>query len=578
MSASSRREWSREQTEERDGRVPDAEGAATFRLEGTKRFEVLAAVMVVMFFSSMASTIVSTALPNIIADLHGLSLYAWVFTAFILASAVVIPIYGKLSDVFGRKPLYVVAIALYIVGNGLAGFSQNMEMLVAARAISGMGGGGLQALSQITIGDIFTPQERGRWMGLIMTAFGLAAVIGPTVGGWITDSIGWRWVFWVNIPISLLPLAALLYALPSRRRGGLVRIDYLGIAALIVGLVPILLAITWLGESYSWSSSRVVGGFVFGLFVLGLFVWQEFRAEDPIISPAFFRNGIFVTSMIASFCIALGMYGAIMFVPLFVQGVVGTSARDSGIILSPMMIGFIIGSFISGQLVSRWGRYRIQAVAGLAIACFGMFLFSLMTVSTGNTTVVRNMLVLGIGLGSTMPLFTIAVQNAFPHNVLGAVTASRQFFMSLGGAVGVPIMGALLNSGFRDQFVRHLSPPLLTLLKRQGASSIDPNSLVSSEAQSAIHARFAHLGPSGGQMYHQFIFAVRDGLALTMQTMFRLGFGFLLAGLVVSLFLREIPLRRDHGGARGAIEDETAVIVEAPEPGMVSGRGVLEGS
>lgn len=545
---------------------PSRASGSAHILHGAQRYEVLAAVMVVMFFSSMAQTVVSTALPNIISDLHGISLYAWVFTAFILASAIVIPVYGKLSDVFGRKPLFVVAIVLYIAGNTLAGFAQSMEVLVAARAVAGLGAGGLQALSQITIGDIFTPQERGRWIGVIMSVFGLASIIGPTLGGWLTDSFSWRWVFWINIPFALVPLIALLYALPTIRVPGKVRIDYLGIGLLILGLLPVLLAITWLGENMPWTSGRILAAFGVGIVGLAVFVRQEFRSEEPIVSPAFFKSGIFIVCMLASFCIALGMYGSIMFVPLFVQGVVGTSAQDSGVVLTPMMIGFVIGSTISGQLVSRWGRYRILALAGLAIACIGLFLFGLMTVHTTNPEIIRNMLVLGLGIGSTMPLFTIAVQNAFPHQVLGQVTATRQFFMSLGGAIGVPIMGALLNSGFKTNLAAHLSPPLRALMAKGGASNVDPNTLISAEAQAAIHAKFAHLGPQGAALYHQFIFAVRDGLALTMQPLFHLALAFMFCGFVVTLFLKEIPLRRHQLAPAAVPAAEEADIVGAPEP------------
>jgi EmrB/QacA subfamily drug resistance transporter len=548
-----------------DGTFDDSAGNAGHHLQGAKRFEVVAAVMTVMFFSAMAQTVVSTALPNIVADLHGLSLYAWVFTAFILASAVVIPIYGTLSDVFGRKPLFVVAITLYAVGNFACGFAQNMEMLVAARAISGMGAGGLQALAQITIGDVFTPRERGRWMGLMMSAFGLASIIGPTMGGLLTDGPGWRWVFWINIPVSILPLVALLYALPTVRRPRKIHIDYPGIACLTFGLVPILLAITWLGENYGLSSPRVAVGLAMGFGFLILFIMQELRTDFPIIDPAFFRNRIFVIAMIATFCVALGMYGSIMFIPLFVQGVIGTSARDSGVVLAPMMLGFMAGSVVSGQLVSRWGRYRIQALCGLAVAIFGMFLYGRLDVASSNVTVVRNMLIFGVGIGSTMPLFTIAVQNAFPYRVLGAATAARQFFMALGGAIGVPIMGALLNSGFQAQFTKHLSPALLAMMKRNGTANLDPNTLISPEAQAAIRTQFAH----APQLYHQFIFTVRDSLALTMQPLFHLALWFLVASLVTTVFLKEIPLRGRRIDVEAVVVDGEASLVGATEPAVV---------
>jgi len=558
-------------TAEQSARYDLPSSGSAHILHGSQRYEVLGAVMVVMFFSSMAQTVVSTALPNIISDLHGLPLYAWVFTAFILASAIVIPVYGKLSDVFGRKPLYVVAIALYIVGNTIAGFAQSMEVLVAARAIAGMGAGGLQALSQITIGDIFTPQERGKWIGVIMSVFGLAAIVGPTLGGWLTDQFSWRWVFWINIPFAVIPLVALLYALPSIRVPGKVKIDYAGMALLVVGLLPLLLAITWLGESMPWTSPRVLAAFSVGVLGLVLFVWQELHTSEPIIAPAFFKNSIFITSMAATFCVALGMYGSIMFVPLFVQGVVGTSAQDSGVVLAPMMVGFVVGSTVSGQLVSRTGRYRLLALGGLAIACVGLFLFGLLTVHSSNLDVVRNMVILGLGIGSTMPLFTIAVQNAFPHNVLGQVTSTRQFFLSLGGAVGVPIMGALLNSGFRSNFQAHLSTPLRTFMTKQHLSNIDPNTLISAEAQTAIRSQFAHVGSRGVNLYGQFIFAVRDGLALTMQPLFRLALAFMAVGFVVTLFLKEVPLRKHMLTPATATTSEEADVVGAPQPFSLRG-------
>jgi EmrB/QacA subfamily drug resistance transporter len=553
-------------TTERAGPYDDQPSAASHILHGAQRYEVLAAVLVVMFFSSMAQTVVSTALPNIISDLHGLSLYAWVFTAFILASAIVIPVYGKLSDIFGRKPLYVVAIALYVVGNAIAGFAQSMEVLVAARAIAGMGAGGLQALSQITIGDIFTPQERGRWIGVIMSVFGLASIIGPTLGGWLTDQFSWRWVFWINIPFAIIPLVALLYALPTIRVPGRVRIDYLGMSLLVVGLLPLLLAITWLGESMPWTSTRILAAAGLGVMGLVLFVWQELHTDEPIINPEFFKSSIFVTCMIATFCIALGMYGSIMFVPLFVQGVIGTSAQDSGVVLAPMMVGFVAGSTVSGQLVSRTGRYRLLALGGVFIACVGLVLFGMLTVHSSNLEVVRNMVVLGVGIGSTMPLFTIAVQNAFPHRVLGQVTSTRQFFLSLGGAIGVPIMGALLNSGFRSNFQSHLSRPLRGVLAKQHLTSIDPNNLISAEAQAAIRSQFSHLGSTGGTLYAQFIFVVRDSLALTMQPLFRLALAFMAIGFVVTLFLKEVPLRRHMLSPSTVTASEEADVTGSPQP------------
>src|SRR5256886_13517759 len=411
---------------------------------------ILIGVMLGMLLASLDQTIVGTALPHIVADLGGLEHYAWVVTAYLLASTVTVPIYGKLSDIYGRRVFFIGGMIIFLIGSALAGTSQNMTQLIIYRGIQGLGAGGMMPIALAIIGDLFSPAERGKWQGLFVAVFGLSAIIGPTLGGWITDNWGWRWVFYVNMPVGIIAILTAGFVLPKlvTRREHI--IDYLGVVTLVAGTVPLLLAFSWAGTQYAWDSWQIISLFSFSVVMLIIFFLVEVRATEPIISPQLFKNSIFTVSTIAMFLVSAGMFGAILYLPLFVQGVLGNTATDSGLVLTPLMLGFMFSSIVGGQLLSRTGRYKILAMIGFTIAAIGMFMLSRMTPNTSQGEVVRNMLVTGLGIGVMMSLFTIVVQNAFPYRQLGEVTASLTFFRSIGSTMGVAVMGTIMTNEFHN--------------------------------------------------------------------------------------------------------------------------------
>jgi EmrB/QacA subfamily drug resistance transporter len=539
----------------------------TNRIERSYRWWALSAVLLVMFTSSISSTIVSTAVPTIVADLHGFSLYGWVFTGYILASTVTVPVFGKLSDLYGRRPLYLVGIAVFVLGAILAAAAQSMLWLICARVVSGLGGGAMMALSTASIGDIFSPRERGRWMGVVMGVFGLASIIGPTLGGTITDQIGWRYVFLVPLPLAAFAWLIVGIVMPRVRVHRRIRLDVEGSTLMTTGLVAVLLGVTWGGTSYAWASWQIGVCFGAGAVLLALFVRNERRAAEPILSPALFANRVFTLSVAISFLIVAGMYGSLSFIPLFVQGVVGKTAQNSGVVLTPMMLSFVVGSALGGQIISRTGRYKLQAVIGMCFALAGFVLFSRLSISSGSGEVIRDMVVLGIGIGTTMPIFSMTVQSAFPHAMLGTVNSGRQLFSNLGGAVAVPVMTAIVVNRFSSDLVRHAPAAIRPQL---AGANVSPESLLTPQAQAAVQHRFAAL-PHGHALYLQFVDAVRLGLSNGIVDVFTVGIGLAAAGLLLTLFFPRIELASwDPSEARESTAEEAGAagtrVAEHPHP------------
>ncbi|MDA8344119.1 MAG: MDR family MFS transporter [Thermaerobacter sp.] len=523
--------------------------ASSNRITGARRWWVLVAVIVTMFFSSMDQTVVSTAMPVIIGDLKGFSLYAWVFSAYMMASAVTVPIYGKLSDVYGRKPFYVLGLIVFMIGSVISGQAHTMMELILARAGQGIGAGAMMSMPRATIGDIFNPRERGRWMGVMGAVFGLASIIGPSLGGWITDTLGWQWVFYINLPIAAIALVLVLVFMPTIRTEHRAKADYVGSVILVVGLLAVLLGFTWAGSQYPWGSWQILSLFAAGVLILTGFVLYERRAEDPIIAPELFKNEIFTSATIVGLLVAMGLFGTLMFLPLYVQGVLGMSATGSGEILTPMMLSFIAGSIVGGQLLTRTGHYRLQAMVAAVIMVLGMFLLTRMNISTTWGTVVLNMIVLGLGVGSLMPLLNVAVQNAFPYKIMGMVNATQQFVSSLGGVIAAPILGSILADSFARELPKHLPPTLRTLIAHLPAAARsqlqDPQTLTSAAAQQAIAAKFSAFGAEGTKLYHQFIHAVHVSLSMGISSLFWVGVGFAVCAFIGTLFLKEMHLQQD---------------------------------
>lgn len=523
---------------------------------------IMAAVMLAMLLSALDQTIVSTALPKIVGELQGLEHLSWVVTAYLLASTVTVPIYGKLSDIYGRKLFYILGIIIFLAGSALCGAAQNMTQLILFRGLQGIGGGAMMVNAIAIIADIFPPAERGRWQGVIGAVFGMATVVGPLLGGWLTDNASWRWVFYVNIPLGLLALIILSFVLPtikSEMRDK--KIDYLGAGLLTAGLVPLLLALVWGGTEYAWDSPTIIGMFIGAAVMLVAFVFAERKAPEPIISLEFFKNRAFAVSVTATFLTALGLFGAVIYIPLFAQGVVGVSATNSGVILLPMMLGLIVASTVSGQIISKTGKYRVLTIIGMAVATFGTWLMSQMGAETGQLELTWNMVVLGVGLGITFPIFNIVVQSAFEHKLVGAVTAATQLFRSLGSVVSVAVLGSIMNSRLAENLAGLKNESFMSKLPSFGFDPTSLNSntlqgLLSPEGKEAILGSLSVL-PSGvqalaTQTFSQFFTALKGVLAGAISHTFAIASIFMAAAFIVVWFLPEITLRRSN---RPALEE-----------------------
>lgn len=414
-------------------------------LKNPKALAMLGA-MLAMLLAALDQTIVSTALPTIVKELGGLEHLSWVFTAYMLASTVTVPLYGKLSDTYGRKPFFIAGIIIFLLGSVLSGAATSMFELILFRGLQGVGGGAIMVNAFAVVGDLFSPRERGRWQGLLGAMWGLSSVVGPLLGGWLTDAASWRWIFYINIPLGLLALGVIAYALPAIARRHEKPLDYFGGLLIGASLLPLLLALVWGGSTHPWISPIIIWLFSAFAIILYYFIREErYFAEDPVLPMFFFRTRAYVVSVATVFLTAIGMFGSIVYLPLFAQNALGSSATGAGLILTPLMLGIVVASTATGQIVSRTGKYKWIAVGGMALATVAMFLFSQMSADTGYWTVVRNMVVMGLGLGVSFPIFTVVVQAVFEPRYLGVATASVQMFRTVGATVGTALMGGLLN-------------------------------------------------------------------------------------------------------------------------------------
>jgi EmrB/QacA subfamily drug resistance transporter len=486
---------------------------------------VFAGLLLGMLLAALNQTIVATALPDIVADLGGFEHYSWVFSAYMLASTVTVPLYGKLSDVYGRRPFFLLAIVLFMVGAVVSGLAPSMTVLILGRAIQGLGAGGLIPLAMAVIGDLIAPRERGKWQGLTGAVFGVASVVGPATGGWISDNASWRWAFFVSLPFGLLALVVVQRGFTMEPSHSEHSIDYTGAALLTAGLSTGLLATVWGGTQYPWGSAQIVGMFVVSAAVLVGFVAWERRVREPILPLDLFRNRTFAASQVALFFIGSAMFGTILYIPLFVQGVLGESATSSGAILTPLMLALIGASVLAGQIVSRTGHYKAVLLMSPVVLTVGFWLLSRLDADSTLHETTRDMIVVGIGLGLGMSTFVLVVQNAVPRSMMGVATASTQFFRTIGATIGVTVMGAMLTTNLHDELATRLSPAQLDELG--GAAS--PGALVSGGA--------AGLSASAAS-------ALRDALGAAIQPVFALGVPLMLAALAATFFVERRELRR----------------------------------
>jgi EmrB/QacA subfamily drug resistance transporter len=485
---------------------------------------VLFGVMAGMLLFALDQGIVGTALPRIVSELGGLDKLSWVVTAYLLTSTATTPLWGKISDLYGRRLIFQVAIVIFLAGSALSGLSQNMGQLIGFRAVQGVGGGGLFAIALSIIGDVIPPRERGRYQGYFGAVFGVSSVAGPLLGGWLTDGPGWRWIFYINLPVGLaaLVVTSMVLRMPVIRRQH--KIDYLGAATIVGAVTCLLLYLDWRGNDYGWTDPFALALVAGTVLLAGLFVAIERRADEPIIPMRLFRNPVFSVGNLFAFLAGVAMFGTIIFLPVYLQAVKGFSPTESGLALLPAIVGIFSTSITSGQLITRTGRYKIFPVIGAVVMTVAMFLLSRLGVDTPFWQVALYEYLFGAGLGFTMQTIVTAVQNSVEYRDMGAATSSTTFFRQMGGSVGAAVFGAVLSSRLTHYLIEQLAKA--GVQPGAGGPKVETNDV------QAIQ----HLGePIKSVVLWAFTHALDD--------VFLVGVPFMVAAVVVALMLKEVPLR-----------------------------------
>jgi EmrB/QacA subfamily drug resistance transporter len=510
------------------------------QLVGTLTGLLLAALL-----AAIDQTIVGTAEPRIIAQLSGFDRYPWIATAYLLTSTVSVPIFASLSDIHGRKPFILLGATLFVATSALCGLAgkltflpiDGMGQLILFRGLQGIGAGMVVGLLFTIVGDIFSPIERGRYQGLFAAVWGVASIFGPTLGGWLTDHWSWRACFWVNLPVGAVAVAAIYFQFPHMKpRGSSRQLDWAGFATLIGTFVPLLLALTWATE-YGWTSRRVDSLLVLSVVMLVAFLYVESRAAEPVVPLVLFRNPIISVCSVCAFVLGIGMFGVIIYLPLFMQGVLGVSATQSGNLLTPLMMGAVVGSVIGGQALSRTGRYKVVAMLGSTFVAMGMVVFARMGVATTWAYVASGMVIAGLGMGLLQPVYTLAVQNVAPRKQMGAATSSTIFFRQIGSTVGVAAFGSVMLTRYHRVFNEGLPPNVPSI-----ALPYFSNPLMLMQIRPQLETGFGRV-PGGAALLQRLFENVRTALESGLHLIFVCSAVIMLVSVAVHLALRSEPLR-----------------------------------
>ncbi len=512
-----------------------------------QKWLLLASLMSAMFMGALDQTIMATAAPKIVASLGSFHLLSWVFTTYMLTSTVVIPLVGKLSDIHGRKPFLIAGMIVFLIASAGCGAAPSMGVLIAFRGLQGVGGGIIFSTVFATIGDIFPPAERGKYMGLFTGTFSLASVIGPTVGGLLTDHASWRWVFYLNVPVGAVALPAIWYNLPMVRSDRRPRIDFVGALLLSIATTCGLLALAWSGQANGWTSGTTLGLCAAAAVALTGFVFQELHHREPIIPFHLFRNREFLLGNLIVFSLGLAMMGAIPYLPTFLQVALGASATASGLVTTPQSLGLLITSIIGGQLLSRTGRYKQITIVGVVLILIATALMLTLSADSRTWYLSAFVVVLGLGGGLAMPTMSVVIQNAVPHKFLGVATSSRQFFMQIGGVLGTALFGVLLTTTFQSEFHQNIAPATRSTVAVQTLRRFEDPTLTLDrgtfdQVRTEILAQ-----PNGSALLADAQHAQRTAIAAAIHQVFLFSVGIIFVTLVLALLLKERPLRRTLG-------------------------------
>ncbi len=555
---------------ETGAREPSLAEDPALGLSQRAKLEILGAVLLGLFLVALDQTIVGTALPKIVTSLGGNDLYTWVVTIYLLTSTITVPFYGKLSDIYGRRPMLMIGISLFLIGSALSGLSQEMWQLILFRGVQGLGAGALFPIALAVIGDLFTPAERGKYQGLFGAVFGISFLIGPGLGGFLTDNVGWHWIFFVNLPIGIVSLAVIWKLLPTIKRSDASKnLDYLGALIFTIAIGFLLVGLTN-KQSGDWGDF-FVGGFIgIGLALSALFVLAESRANEPIVPLDLWKNRTYVSSILATFFVSFGFFGAIIFLPRWFQVVRHETATASGYLIFPMLIGLIGSSIVAGALVSKTGKYKAIVIAGLASMAVGITLMTQLRADTEYPFLFLWMFIAGLGIGPTLSVFTIIVQNAVPFSKLGVATSNLTFFRQIGGSVGLAIAGTLFGQSLADELPAQTDTvfasmtsqapeqarPLIAQFQASFNGAISSGQGIDLNNQTGVGQSFGeailHQVPAAAQgliqpFVIQFDQAFNNAMSLAIAHTFWLGVGATVLGFIAALFMRELPLRRAHG-------------------------------
>lgn len=513
-------------------------------LSHQRKVTIMIAIIVAIFFSMINQTIVGVALPRIIAKLGGMEYYTWIMTIYLLTSTISTILVGKLSDIYGRKPFILLGIVIFMIGAFFSGTSKDIIQLIIYRGIQGVGAGIIMATAFTAIGDLFAPRERGHWSGLLSAVLGISSILGPGLGGYIVDHLEWHWVFWFFLPLGFLAFFMILFLFPKVERREAESIDYLGSLFLTLTIVSMLLAFSWAGTKYPWSSSVILGLFAFTVVSLALFIFTETKVKTPVLPLYLFKDSVVTLSNIIGFIMNAGMMGAAIYIPFYVQGVMGVSATYAGYVTMPMSLSLFAMSAYAGRRMTKTGKYKKMAILGTAIMVIGMLL---MTVMNNIPLAVLSMIVFGLGLGIGMTIFMLAVQNAVDSKDLGVATASVQLFRNLGGTIGIAVMGTILSTSIASKMKVLVAPGgrmnLATLdpaMAEKLAQYQNPQILLNQPKLIVIQNSL----PAPVQsVFTQLIESLREALAASLSNVFLTGAILLAVALVLTFFLKEIPLR-----------------------------------